>query len=244
MSKPKFLYFDLGKVLVDFDTEVMCRQIAELAGVDVPAVRKILFEGELQRRSELGQISGEQFHEIFCRQTARQVDAALLEHAASAIFEINVSIIPVVAQLSQAGHRLGILSNTSQAHWQHCRDRFRILTEGFEVYTLSYRVGAMKPDTAIYRVAAELAGVRPEEIFLHRRHRRPHCRGPGRRVRRRTIHLDAPTGRSAAPPWCGVQLLSFSGETQKSITKETFRGCFKTRRLCFSITMKSRYAEA
>ena len=89
----------------------------------------------------------------------------LLKHAASAIFELNLSIMPVVAQLSQAGHRLGILSNTSQTHWEYCCDRFPILNQAFEVYTLSYRVGAMKPDAEIYRVAAELAGVAPQDIF-------------------------------------------------------------------------------
>jgi glucose-1-phosphatase len=165
MRKPKFIYFDLGKVLVDFDVEVMCRQIAEVVGTDSPAVRNILFGGDLQRQCELGQRTGAEFHEIFCQQAGRQIDAALLEQAASAIFELNLSIIPVVAQLRQAGHRLGILSNTSQAHWEYCRGRFPILKEAFEVYTLSYRVGAMKPDAAIYLAAAELAGVSPRDIF-------------------------------------------------------------------------------
>ena len=165
MSRPKFLYFDLGKVLVNFEVEVMCRQIAELAGIAPPVAKEIIFGGDLQRQCELGRLSRQQFHEIFCKQAGCQVDSRLLEHAASTIFELNVSIVPLIGQLSQTGNRLGILSNTSPIHWEYCRNRFRLLTESFQVYVLSYRIGAMKPDPVIYRAAAEMAGVAPGEIF-------------------------------------------------------------------------------
>ena len=36
----------------------------------------------------------------------------------------------------------------------------------FAVYALSYRIGACKPEAAIFHAAAELAGGRPEEIFF------------------------------------------------------------------------------
>ena len=37
---PKILYFDLGKVLVEFSHERMCKQMAEVAGTTPEAVRK------------------------------------------------------------------------------------------------------------------------------------------------------------------------------------------------------------
>jgi glucose-1-phosphatase len=40
-----------------------------------------------------------------------------------------------------------------------------MLRELFSVHALSYEIGAMKPDIAIFRKAAKLAGCRPEEIF-------------------------------------------------------------------------------
>ncbi len=75
-------------------------------------------------------------------------------------------MLPLVAQLGQAGHRLGILSNTCDSHWQFCRRRFRIIDEGFEVHALSYRIGTAKPEPGIFEAAAELAGVTPQEIFF------------------------------------------------------------------------------
>lgn len=163
---PKFLYFDLGKVLVDFDIEQMYRQVGEASGVDPARVREVLFEGQLQKQHELGQISSRELYEAFCRQTGTRPDYDELVRAASDIFEINTSILPVVSQLQETGHRLGILSNTSRDHWEHCRRRFYIVAEAFPIHTLSYEVHAAKPDPAIYQAAAERAGTAPRDIFF------------------------------------------------------------------------------
>ena len=162
----KFLYFDLGRVLLHFSVDRMCRQMAELAGIEPAAVRSAVFESDLQNRYERGEITGPEFHEAFCRATGTRTDYAALTAAGNDIFELNVSMLPVVCQLRAAGHRLGILSNTCEGHWEHCLARYRVLAEDFQVYALSYRIGAVKPHPEIYREAARLAGVRPEEIFF------------------------------------------------------------------------------
>jgi len=165
VKPPKFVYFDLGKVIVNFDVDQMCRQMAAVANVDPQRVASALFDTDLQSRYELGQLNQEQFHEAFCRATGGQADCDALAAAANEIFELNASILPVIAQLHAAGFRLGILSNTCQSHWEYCRRRYRILEELFSVHVLSYRIGAAKPDTRIFRAAAELAGVRPNAIL-------------------------------------------------------------------------------
>jgi putative hydrolase of the HAD superfamily len=162
----RFFYFDLGRVLLHFSVQRMCRQMGELAGVDPATVSSILFHGDLENRYERGEIQRAEFHEAFCRAAGTRADCAALIRAGSDIFEINVSMLPVVGQLHAAGYRLGILSNTCESHWEHCLARFRILAEDFQVYALSYRIRVLKPDAAIFREAARLAGVRPEEIFF------------------------------------------------------------------------------
>ncbi len=166
MNTPKFLYFDLGKVLVDFEVDQMYRQMGRVAGIDPAQVREVLFGGGLQRQYELGQISAEQFYEVFCQKTGSRPDPEALARAGSAIFELNVDIVPVVAQLQAAGYRLGILSNTCWNHWEYCTRRFRIIREAFQTHALSCRIHAAKPDAAIYQAAAKLAGVAPREIFF------------------------------------------------------------------------------
>jgi putative hydrolase of the HAD superfamily len=166
MKFPEFLYFDLGNVLVTFDMEVMCRQVAAVAGTTAQQVKEAVFEGRLQHRYELGQITTRQFYEAFCRATGTAPDYEALLEAASDIFHLRPSLIPIVAHLHHAGYRLGILSNTCEAHWEHCRRRFAILDGLFEVHALSYRIAAAKPDAAMFRAAAQLAGVEPAAIFF------------------------------------------------------------------------------
>jgi HAD superfamily hydrolase (TIGR01509 family) len=165
LSPPKFLYFDLGMVLVTFSVERMCRQMAEVAGLEPERVHAVVFDGDLQLQYERGTLSTREFYDAFCRETRTQVPLERLCTAASDIFEINAPMLPVVAQLTQARWRMGILSNTCACHWEHCRRRYRIVQDSFCRYALSYELGCAKPEPAIFRKAAALAGVAPEEIF-------------------------------------------------------------------------------
>jgi glucose-1-phosphatase len=162
----KFLYFDLGKVLVDFSVERMLAQIAAVTGITADAARAAAMDDGLMRQYESGRLSSRQFYEKFCASTGRRPDYDALAAAASEIFTLKLPMLPLVAQLRQAGYPMGILSNTCETHWQYCVHHFRIVAEGFTVHALSYRIGALKPDAAIFRAAAELAGVRPEEVFF------------------------------------------------------------------------------
>jgi glucose-1-phosphatase len=162
----KFFYFDLGRVLVNFSVEQMLHQMGDVAGLAPERVREIVFTGGLWKRLESGGLSDDEFYELFCTAIGNRIDRTALTRAAAEIFELNQSILPLVAQLAQAGYAMGILSNTCQTHWDYCRDRYRIVAEGFSVHALSYRIGAMKPDAAIFHAAADLAGVRPDEIFF------------------------------------------------------------------------------
>ena len=161
---PKFIYFDLGKVLVDFSFERMCRQMGEAAGIEPQQVQAVLAAG-LQADYETGKLDSRAAHEVFCRQTGTRPDYEAFSLACNDIFTPIDSMLPVVAQLYQAGHRLGILSNTCEGHWNYCLRRYTMLREFFSVLALSFEIGAVKPETVIFHRAAELAGCQPEEIF-------------------------------------------------------------------------------
>jgi FMN phosphatase YigB (HAD superfamily) len=166
LTPPKFLYFDLGNVLLRFDVGVMCQQMAAVAGIGPSDVFQALFTTPLDHDYGLGWISTREFYERFCRQTGTRPDFHALLGAGSDIFHLNASMIPVVAQLRHAGYRLGILSNTCENHWEHCLRRYAILRELFDVHALSYRIGAAKPDARIFQAAARLARTEPREIFF------------------------------------------------------------------------------
>ncbi|MGY8768380.1 MAG: HAD family hydrolase [Pirellulales bacterium] len=168
MTAIKFIYFDLGNVLLNFNHDRGCRQLSELTGVSVERVQEILFTNGMQQRYETGQITTEEFHQHFCDET--QTDASLADvcQAASNIFTPMDTTIQLAHALKQVGHRLGLLSNTCDCHWQFCikDSRFGFLHELFETTVLSYAVGHMKPEADIYRIAANLADCDPGSILF------------------------------------------------------------------------------
>jgi putative hydrolase of the HAD superfamily len=164
---PRFVYFDLGNVLLNFDHALACRQMAAVAGISAEQVLQVVFDSGLNLRYERGEIDDRQFYEAFCEQTGTRPDPAELQRAGSDIFSLNVPIMPIVAALDSAGYRLGILSNTGPAHWSWCgRGRYGIIFHPFRIHALSFEIGAVKPDAKIYAAAAKLAGVPPAEIFF------------------------------------------------------------------------------
>jgi len=167
MQSPRFIYFDLGNVLLLFDHRRAARQMADVAGVSAERVWQVVFGGDLEKRYEAGVVDDRQFYEEFCTATDTRPDFDAFARAGSEIFTPNISLFPIVAALESAGHRLGILSNTSPAHWEYCADgRYALIEQAFGVHALSYEIGACKPDAKIFARAAQLAGVPPQEILF------------------------------------------------------------------------------
>jgi putative hydrolase of the HAD superfamily len=165
--EPGFIYFDLGNVLLKFSHRLAARQMADVAGVTEEMAWNAVFESGLSDRYELGHITSRDFFEHFCRATSSRPDFQQLLHAVSDIFELNTAIVPLVTHLHSAHRRLGILSNTNEAHWQFVsQGRYAIIRDFFPVKALSFQLKSMKPQPEIYTAAAALAGFDPQEIFF------------------------------------------------------------------------------
>jgi putative hydrolase of the HAD superfamily len=164
---PRFFYFDIGNVLLWFDPERLARQVGQVAGISAERVWDAVYETDLSQQLECGKISSRELFAAFCRQTGTQPDFAAFLRAAASIFELNVPLVPIVAHLRAAGHRLGLLSNTNEVHWNYMNDgRYTIFRRCFECHVLSFQIGAMKPDAEIFQAAIRMAGVPPSEIFF------------------------------------------------------------------------------
>jgi putative hydrolase of the HAD superfamily len=161
-----FLYFDLGNVLLYFDHEIACREMGQVAGISPDDVRRVMLNRDLLAKIETGALSRQQAYDAFCRATNTRPDPVRLEVAASDIFRLNHSMLPVVTRLKDAGYRLGVLSNISESHWRYVCGHFKALfPRAFDVLALSFKLGTMKPDPQIYLRASELAGVAPSDVF-------------------------------------------------------------------------------
>lgn len=158
------ILFDLGNVLVHFSHEQMCRQIGELAGREPDDVRRQLFDSGLLRELECGRLTEDEFRDRLEAALRTRMPLPELRQAASDIFTLNAPLRPMLDDLKRRGLRLVLLSNTSRTHFDWVRANFDVM-QPFDELVLSFEVGAVKPEEAIFRRALEAIRCRPEECL-------------------------------------------------------------------------------
>lgn len=156
--------FDLGNVLLHFSHDRMCEQIGALCGRTGPDVRTLLIESGLQWEFERGRVSDVEFCKGLGTAASHEFELEALKRAGSDIFILNEPMLPILDALKARGHRLVLLSNTSIAHFEFIEREYDVL-ERFDDFVLSFRVGALKPDRAIYEAALAAIQCDPAECF-------------------------------------------------------------------------------
>lgn len=161
----KFIFFDLGNVLLRFSTERLICQAADLIACDPDRIVKTIYQNGLQRRFECGRISEQEFYDTFCRELDCRPPLDQLKEALSDIFWVLEETQPIAEHLAVKGFPRGILSNVGVAHWTFCMRKFPDLFKLFpDNHILSFQVGIMKPDARIYAAAWEVAARTVPEI--------------------------------------------------------------------------------
>lgn len=166
--KEKFVYFDLGNVLVTFDHTIATENLSKLCGYDFEAVRNKMFISDLQTRYETGLISSDQYVDEINATFGSQLDRDTVLHAISDMFQPNWPIMGALRTVQQSGVGMGVLSNTCEAHWQWLMQRkdWEMLHDWFEKIILSYEVKSMKPDSGIYQACEAACGLSGSQIFF------------------------------------------------------------------------------
>jgi HAD superfamily hydrolase (TIGR01549 family) len=156
------IFFDLGNVLVEVDYHKFAARLTSLTGKPIEELRPAFTDGWVVRY-ELGLCEEGEFLGTLCgRIGVQQTD--FLE-AWTSIFA-GKALIPedVLLDLSRK-YRLWIISNTNRMHFDYIRRHYGFLTY-FHGLILSYEVGAAKPDPAIFKLALERAGIKPDEALF------------------------------------------------------------------------------
>jgi putative hydrolase of the HAD superfamily len=160
----KTLLIDLGNVLLYFSHARMCVQMAEICQVPVRELERILFGEHLQHRFERGQLTEEGFRDALQSALGRPLDFEELRRAGSDIFALNAPMVPLLDGWKRNGYRLVLLSNTCVTHYEWIRQHFDVL-DRFDHCVLSYQVGAVKPEDAIFEAALASSDCAPAECF-------------------------------------------------------------------------------
>lgn len=163
----RFVYFDLGNVLVKFDHAIATRQLSELTGRTLSASQYALYDSGLEIRYETGLLNSAEFVAEINRQLDCDCSEASVLEAVSAIFEPNDEILAALEHVRLSGVKIGLLSNTCEGHWQWLKRRQWPTVEGwFDPIVLSYEAKLMKPAPAIYQYCEQRCGRKGSQIFF------------------------------------------------------------------------------
>ena len=149
--------FDVGGVLVRLRYEALIRYLGE-AGIDMSDLHGWLARVDLVGH-ERGEVSGAEVLGRIAAMATRPLDHAELEHRWLDVFERADGMFELATGLMQH-HGVFLLSNVGDLHWGRLEARYGLerLVHGAMA---SFRVGAVKPDAAIYREAERRFGLEP-----------------------------------------------------------------------------------
>ena len=148
--------FDFGNVLCTFDNRRILAALAPLCGLPPEALARRIEGSDLPRAYESGEIESAAFLAGMSGLCGHALPEAAFVPAFSGIFTPIEATWRLVRALKPR-YKLGLLSNTNPWHFEH-GIRTTAVFPLFDAVTLSYEVGAMKPDRRIYADAlAKLA---------------------------------------------------------------------------------------
>lgn len=156
---PRDFLFDIGNVILFFDFRKAMAKIASQCLVDPETGLQMVFR--MTEDLETGRISPEEFISAAIEAIRYEGEPAFFRAAFEDIFELNQPMVDLIEQLHGEGRRLCLLSNTNGIHVPYFEARYPIF-QRFDGRIYSHEVGAMKPDSAIYRTTLERLGLDPK----------------------------------------------------------------------------------
>lgn len=157
--------FDIGGVILNWVPERAYEQV--MPATEVPAfMERIGFDAWNRGNDALPSIAGSE-DELVSRFPADEAEIrGYRQHFLHTVTDMVPGTPAVIAELGQAGVRLGALTNWASDMFALARPRFGIMGR-FEDIVVSGTEGIVKPDPAIYRIACERLGVEPgEAVFI------------------------------------------------------------------------------
>ena len=170
-KKPANIVFDFGGVLMQHDRQGCLLALQQLLS-DEDITNMLGFGNDspnsLRYRFEIGACSTQEFLDRVMEHskpgtTVQQViDAWNILHAG-----IADCIWEQLKQLRDQGHRLYLMSNTDEIHWQHTMSLYGDkIGSLFDEVFLSFEIGLAKPDEAFFKMVDKRIVVNAHQTFF------------------------------------------------------------------------------
>jgi len=170
MTQIKHIIFDLGKVIINVDTDETMKSIARRGISNLEKIQTELLASDTYFKLETGAIRPDEF-----RSAVRNVvDIPYTDDEIDAdwnamLLDIPPERVKFMTRL-KSKYKLYLLSNTNHIHWlsydRYFQDHFDYpsINTFFTHCWYSYLMGVRKPDTEIFRMVMEEGGFQAGEV--------------------------------------------------------------------------------
>jgi HAD superfamily hydrolase (TIGR01509 family) len=157
------ILFDLGNVLVQIDYPAFLRTL----GFDHRMTKSELFHllEDEARDFEMGKSSTAEFLGVINARLGKSYTFEQFRKAWAAILPSAVPGSQELLERLSGKYRLMMLSNTNELHFQQTVEMLPTL-QRFEKFFLSYKIGVLKPDRAIYEYVLTHVDVPAQRILF------------------------------------------------------------------------------
>jgi len=159
------IFFDIGNVLVGFDHRLIWQRLAVFSVMTADEIGHEIGASGVMAEHESGKLAPQDFFRDIqrrCKLLPSMPYQTFCSFWQDIFWELP-DVIQLVIPL-QRRYRVGLLSNVGELHWQGVFEKFpvfHLIEEPLRI--LSYQVGAMKPEQAIFDRALQRANAAPEE---------------------------------------------------------------------------------
>ncbi|MBN1436903.1 MAG: HAD family phosphatase [Sedimentisphaerales bacterium] len=162
----KAVIFDLGRVLIDLDfAPLLHRLFNDSSNEDAFERFERMRQDEIAQQYGRGQIDPHQFHAALCRKYNLTIDFQDFTQLWCDVFTPKPDMLALLQDL-QGRLPVGLLSDTDPLHWHYITENYPAIA-AIPRPTLSYQIGALKPDPHTYRTAAKNVGTPiPNCLFI------------------------------------------------------------------------------
>jgi HAD superfamily hydrolase (TIGR01509 family) len=163
-ATPRAMIFDFGNVLCAFDNLRFLEALSALCGKPAEELRVILYQqSTLTQDYEAGRISSRAFLDEVSGLCGADLPEEAFIRAYTDIFTPIEATFDLLRKL-KPGYKLGLLSNTSPWHLEHAIQTTEVFPL-FDSVTLSFEVGASKPDPLLFEDALAKLDLLAEECI-------------------------------------------------------------------------------
>jgi len=156
-AKYPIIVFDLGNTLIRFDHNIAADKVRNLSKASYDTIYQTFFDSHHTRAFEKGEILSGEFYSGIKSALGLELDYDQFVPIWNNIFWEDEVSCSIARRLKSKGYTLFLLSNVNKLHFEFIERKFNIINI-FDEIILSYIIGAIKPEKAIFDDVIRRAG--------------------------------------------------------------------------------------